>query len=176
MTDNPFHKWIAGEEWRPITAVPGYEISSIGRVRSPAGNLSLALSSGGYLFAVLPSGGKKRSFAVNRLVCEAWHGPPPSEAHQAAHLDGDRINNDPQNLAWATPAENDGHKAGHRTLLLGEKNPQARLREEDVRQIRAAIRGGETNAVIAARYGVDGSAISSIRLGKTWRHVEEANQ
>lgn len=48
-------------------------------------------------------------------------------------------------------------------------NPQARLTEEDVAEIRRSIAFGQTNVSIAARYGVTHSLISAIRRGKAWR-------
>src|SRR5215510_157625 len=50
--------------------------------------------------------GEPISRRVNRLVATAWHGPPPFANAEAAHIDGDRVNNRPSNLRWSTPVEN----------------------------------------------------------------------
>ena len=55
--------------------------------------------SGGYLRVGI--NGKKHR--VHRLVAKAFLEPPPSEKHTIVHhIDGDRANNRPDNLKWAT--------------------------------------------------------------------------
>ncbi len=59
----------------------------------------------------------ERRFAdvyVHRLVCEAWHGPPPNEESIVLHLDGDPQNNTPQNLRWGTQQENAEDRERHK--------------------------------------------------------------
>lgn len=53
-------------------------------------------------------------------------------------------------------------------LPRGANHHNARLTEDDIRQIRAS---GETLAVLADRYGVSQATLSAIRRLKTWRHV-----
>lgn len=43
---------------------------------------------------------------VHRLVCQAFHGPPPDEDSEVDHLDMDRGNNSKSNLEWVSKAEN----------------------------------------------------------------------
>ena len=56
---------------------------------------------------------KPRIFGVHRLVCIAWHGIPESPSLHAAHRDGDKLNNTPSNLYWATGTENELDKVKH---------------------------------------------------------------
>ena len=52
-------------------------------------------------------GGKPQSRLVHRLVCHAFHGPPPSDQHtDVRHLNGDKADNRAENLAWGTRSEN----------------------------------------------------------------------
>ena len=62
-------------------------------------------------------------------------------------------------------------------LFAGEKNGRSKLKEEDVRAIRAAwIPGDRTGAgsqaALARKYGVTQANISSLLRGATWRNVE----
>lgn len=43
---------------------------------------------------------------VHRVVCEAWHGPPPQQNSIVLHLDENALNNKPENLKWGTQKEN----------------------------------------------------------------------
>jgi hypothetical protein len=60
----------------------------------------------GYLTVVLRADGGYKMFGVHRLVCDAFHGAPPSPRHQPDHINGDRKDNRPSNLEWVTPKEN----------------------------------------------------------------------
>ena len=47
-----------------------------------------------------------RNYKIHRLVCEAFHGPAPTDKHLVIHLDEDATNNRPNNLKWGTQKEN----------------------------------------------------------------------
>jgi hypothetical protein len=49
---------------------------------------------------------KKKHYKVARLVCEAFHGPPPFPRAVAMHTDENSRNNFPSNLKWGTQKEN----------------------------------------------------------------------
>jgi hypothetical protein len=80
--------------------------------------LKLSLASG---YPHVRLGGRGRAY-VHHLVLEAFVGPRPA-GDQAAHGDGDRLNNVLGNLRWATPKENNGDKRSHGTAMLGTRNP-----------------------------------------------------
>ena len=104
-----------------------------------------------------------------RVVCEDRHGPPPSPKYHAAHSCGKGhlgcIN--PSHLDWKTPLENNADMIAHGTRAVGEKNPRAKLRTEDVVKIRA-LRGLVTQRELAGRYGVSQAVVSKAQLGRTW--------
>lgn len=55
--------------------------------------------------------------------------------------------------------------------VRGERHGQAKLTEQDVREIRAAVSSGEVGWSIAARYGISVSQVSIIARRKAWAHV-----
>lgn len=106
------------ERWRPIPAYPllgipaGYEASSHGRVRSVDRILPSGRPAGGVVLSQWPDkdgypltkvGGKPRRVAI--LVQLAFAGAP-----QVCHLDDDRQNSRPENLAWRSKVENEQMK------------------------------------------------------------------
>lgn len=106
---------MTAEEWRPVVDVPGYEVSSLGRVASwRRGSRRLLCpwdNANGYLYVSL---GKGRKRAVHVLVAEAFHGPR-LEGQVVRHLDGVSQNNAATNLALGSPSENSLDAVGHGT-------------------------------------------------------------
>ena len=49
---------------------------------------------------------RRKSYRVARLVCEAFHGPPPLDATYCLHDDECAANNRPTNLLWGTQKQN----------------------------------------------------------------------
>jgi hypothetical protein len=185
---------VQAEEWRVIAEFPDYAASSEGRIKRIANDqrnhrvsgqpLRPAVSASGYAGVTLCLAGSKKNVRVNRVVCEAFHGPAPSAEYHAAHLDGDRLNNRASNLCWKLPVDNEADKRVHGTARIGDKHwsksmPERRARgeghgrttltESDVRAIRADTR---FQRVIAADFGVSQKAVWSIKAGKTWGHVQ----
>jgi hypothetical protein len=104
------------ERWRPIPGHKGYEASSLGRVRSVPRTLRDGRAAGGVVLAqqedrdgYLTVKIRGKRCRVNILVQRAFAGEP-----QVRHLDGDRENNRPENLAWGSGVENERDKRGKR--------------------------------------------------------------
>ena len=89
-------------------------------------------------------------------------GPPPSEIHQAAHLNGVRDDNRLANLEWKTPKENDRDKDVH-----GTRQDNKKLTAEQVAEIRATppVIGEHTAEKLGAKYGVSDSCIRYVWRG-----------
>ena len=60
----------------------------------------------------------------------------------------------------------------NRAYSQGTRNGMAKLNIKKVREIKVAIANGSSNPILAKQYGVTSDAISKIRTGKTWNHVE----
>lgn len=99
------------EEWRPIPGFKGvYEASSLGNVRSWT-----AIKQGGLLTPRVNSrtgywevhvGGSRSPRKVHQLVAAAFLGPRPP-GMQTRHLNGDRLDNRLENLAYGTQSQNE---------------------------------------------------------------------
>lgn len=112
---------------------------------------------------------------AHRAAWEFEHGPIP-DGLQVLH----RCDNPPCvcHLFLGTHADNmadmaaKGRSGGRGVRSLGAAHPKAKLTDEIVREIRRlrAARAATCDE-LAARYGVDGSTISVIATGRTWRHL-----
>lgn len=173
-------------EWRSCVDFPDYEVSECGDVRRTVGSrtrrkgwrLRGFIDQDGYLrYALLRADGSKYHAIAHRLVAEAFIGPPPSEKHEVAHNNGSRISCYFRDLRWATRKENDSDRIVHGTVCVGEKNPRAKITENDVRVIRAEYRaikesrGARSVSELERRYGLHRATIISIAKGESWSHI-----
>jgi NUMOD4 motif/HNH endonuclease len=179
------------EIWKPIPGYDGYEASSLGRIRSIDRVMEFTGRWGvpwrrrhkgrvlrikshpngwGGVYQIFHAAGGATVY-VNRAVCAAFNGPPPSAEHEAAHLNGQPEINLPGNLVWATPKENAAHKIDHGTNPLGGRNGCAVLTDAIVPLVFEAFLAGETAATIAKRIGVTVTMVSRILRRQAWKHV-----
>lgn len=110
------------------------------------------------------------SKAVHRLVAAAWLTPPPTNRHQINHIDGDKANNAPANLEWATASANIKHALsnGLSRVRYGEDTSGAKLTITQVSEIKRLLAGATPQNLIAKIYGLHQSTISLIKSGKRW--------
>lgn len=159
--------------WAPIPGWPGYEVSDLGHVRSwrhGANGRELGQFSDrdGYARVNLCVRSRRIQAPVHRLVLLAFVGEPPDGRNDVRHLDGNPRNNQLANLAWGSQSENEEDKRRHGTALLGVRHFAAKLDDDAVRVIRSS---DESGVALALRFGVSRATITSVRCGKTWRHV-----
>lgn len=110
------------EVWRDIPGYEGkYQASSLGRIRGPRTMHTPFQNHNGYLIATLHMGGTKVRTGVHRLVALAFI-PNPESKPQINHINGDKTDNRPENLEWATCSENNLHR--RRVLNGGGGRPK----------------------------------------------------
>lgn len=187
------------EEWRRVRGNPAYAVSSEGRVkrvlpdargRKAGGFVKLRLGTHGYLVVSLSplNVGKAKNHLVHRLVCAAFHGPPPFVGAEVAHGDGNPLNARADNLRWATRKENmadcvlhgtkaTGARHGRQTkpecTPRGERHGHAKLSITAVREIRSSARTNGSGRQLAAKFGVSPATVCMIRAARTWRHIDQ---
>ena len=114
-----------------------------------------------------------RDTSAHRYICTLVHGEPPSEVYVAAHSCGNGhlgcIN--PRHLSWKTHSQNHLDKAVHGTHSRGERSAHSKLKEQEVREI-LSLRGVESQARIASRYGVAQTTIAQIHRGERWGWIK----
>lgn len=165
------------EEWRPLAGYEGrYEVSNQGRVKNVrSGRVHTGvLTADGYLVVRLTRGpGHKRAHSLSRLVCAAFNGSPPSRNHVVTHLSGEKIDCRAQNLTWTTRAEHSAYISmlGRLKHRYGSANPNAKLTEGAVTEMRRRSRAGASYTQLAREFGVSVSVAHRAIIGQSWRHV-----
>lgn len=166
------------ERWKNIKDYPDYMVSDQGRVMSTKykGTRILAprLGATGYFFAALCSEGVQKSFAVHRLVAEAFLENPDNKP-QVNHIDGNRKNNNISNLEWVTASENVKHayKIGI-MYRKGEAHPKVKLTERQVKEIYILAKTKKfIQRDIGRMYNISRETVSDIARGRTWSHITQ---
>jgi len=98
------------ETWKDIEGLENYKISNNGKVYSKKRNKILKpnINRGGYYKVDLFKLSKCHRKRIHRLVAEAFI-PNPNNLPQINHKDGNRLNNNVNNLEWCTQHWNNIH-------------------------------------------------------------------
>ena len=167
------------EKWKPIDGYPNSLISNKGRVMSLFRGVrkirALQEHECGYLTLTLQRKDKTKRMRVHRLVAAAFLGPIP-EGLDVNHKDGNKKNNNVENLEFMTRSENCKH--GFRLGLSftpfrvkGENHKLAKLTEAEVLAIRNRYSNGEGCRSIADSYNVSRYTVWDIAKRRTWTHI-----
>lgn len=99
------------EIWKDINGFEGYyQVSSTGRIKNVRTNSIKKLTTGntGYAYVYLYKNNNKSNLTVHRLVAQAFI-PNSDNLPQVNHKDGNKLNNNVENLEWCTAKENIRH-------------------------------------------------------------------
>ena len=113
-------------------------------------------------------GNKSNPHRVHRLLALCFI-PNPSKLPHINHIDGNKTNNDLENLQWVTHEDNMKHAFA--TGLVnnsGEKNGQAKLNPDKVREIKQLLAIGVSQQKIANSFSVSRSCIQGIKKQRLW--------
>lgn len=166
------------ELWKDIPDYIGfYQISNWGRIKSLSRKYSpkerilepygksdqykrLHLSKNGIIHPVL----------IHILVAEAFLGPCPN-GYQVNHIDGNKANPRLDNLEYVTPQGNIQHSFAIGLHKRGEQHRNAKIKSNDVIDIRNARANGTAIRALSNQYGLSESAIKDIIHRRNWKHV-----
>ncbi len=105
---------------------------------------------------------------ISRIIALTFI-PNPENKPTVNHIDGNHLNNRPENLEWATYAENFYHGVDTGLIKVrGENNYFAKLKNKDVSKIRVLLSNGIKRSEIASLYGVSYGTIYGIDKKLYW--------
>ena len=156
-----------------IPFASNYIVSNKGEVFSRhIGRTRLTKIKGGYLRVTLVCDDVKlRSFLVHRLVAMLYLSNPENKP-EVNHKDGNKENNNVDNLEWVTREENQQHAFSNGLNdNTGENNGRALLTEEDVLNIYYSLGEGARIGDMAKKYNVSTACITDIMKKRNWYYL-----
>lgn len=152
--------------YRTLT-LDDYEITKTGEVinKTNGRHVKGVPNNKGYLRVCI--GG--RLYFIHRLVAEKFVANPLNKS-QVNHIDGNKLNNNADNLEWVTNLENRRHALRNGLQPCGENACWSKLKEEDVIYI---LEHREiSNKELAKQFNVSPSAISGVKTRRTWKQLK----
>jgi hypothetical protein len=98
------------------------------------------------------------------------HGPIPDGLFVCHHCDNRQCVN-PEHLFLGTSADNMQDAAVKGRTLQGERHPQARFTNQDVREMRRLYAAGLSQGQIAKQFDTTQAEIQAIVTRRLWAHV-----
>ena len=166
--------------WVPINGWNGiYEINNKGHVRRLKGRfcpdaprlLNPKKNTSGYFQVRLSNNGYFKAFTLHRLLCLTFK-PNPLLLPVVNHIDGNKLNNDLDNLEWTTYKQNNDHAMYVLGKNRGSARAFAKLNESDIPIIRTLTSRGFSTRQIGRLFATSGAAISHISTKRSWTHVD----
>jgi len=111
---------------------------------------------------------------VHRMVAELFV-PGMRTGFQVNHKDGDKLNNNADNLEWCTSQANRAHAfdTGLQAGVSGEANGRSKTTELDVRRVCELLQDGYRHKDAADEVGISRDVARDIKKGISWRSVSE---
>ncbi len=165
------------EIWKVIQNFPMYSVSNKGRIRNnKSGKIKKeCYHNKGYpMVQLLDSRIRKASTKkIHRLVAIEFI-PNPNNYPQINHVDGNKTNNNVENLEWCSNSYNNKHcrKLGLNPEF-GENHHRAKLTEDSVRQIRKLYKEGVSTAKLSEMFGIAKPNIFHVWKRNSWKHVKD---
>jgi hypothetical protein len=148
-----------------------YFVSDDGKVYNEITGVEISISrSDRYDKVKLQLNNKTYTKAVHRMVAETFL-ESPLERKEVNHIDGNKRNNNVNNLEWVSHLENMQHAARNNLMSSGYAHKSAKLSEKDVEEIRILFSEGVCDDEIVKKFGIGPGTVAKIRYRQTWKNI-----
>lgn len=152
-----------------IYSMPRVTLMKNGHSRPLKGKLLAKRYCKGYVTCVLYFSGKRMYDRVHRLVARVFIENPEGKV-EVNHIDGNKLNNNVENLEWSTRKENMEHASRERLSRFGESHQNTKYDDMKVLTIYTMpknMRGKDIGKPI----GVHTTQVNRIRSGEARAHL-----
>lgn len=174
--------------WKNVKGFEGfYQVSNEGDVRSldrliDGGGtqnkrklkgvlLKGGVSNSGYVKFTLTNSGKMKYYSGHRLVALNFI-PNPNNYEQVNHIDGDKLNNNVNNLEWCDSFYNMKHAEDLGLVNnKGTNSPNNKYSEAQIIEVKKLLQEGYSSVKIARMTGVNRTTVYRVRTKKQWKHL-----
>lgn len=134
---------------------------------------SLSKGTGYYVVNVIING-KRRPEYVHRLVAKAYL-PNPCGLPEVNHKDGNRLNNNVENLEWVSAEDNLKHSIENKLPKRGSSHYKTELTDKDIHRICHLLQSGWTAKKISESSGVlvSRAVVLNIRSKRDWKEIAD---
>lgn len=150
-----------------------YQISNTGKVRNKNTGLFLQpkYNKKGYQYVNLSINKYKSvKWYIHRLVGFHFISNPYNKP-QINHIDGNKSNNNVDNLEWVTNEENQRHAVLNNLRFQGELHKSSKFTNESIKLLPKLVNIGFTPSLINQLTGVAIQNLDKIFKGKSWRQL-----
>jgi len=173
------------EIWKEIIGYENYIVSNLGNVlslpkkvknkngyRETKTRLLVLNNNNGYKYVCFVKDGQKKNYLVHRLVALAFL-ENTNNYQEVNHKDGNRGNNNVENLEWCTRQQNIDHSwEKGLTKCIGEGHHNSIFTEDLVREIRAKYDTKMYSySMLGKMYGINKFTIRNVIKRYTWGHI-----
>ena len=179
------------EIFKTIALFPDYEVSNYGRVKTKSRMVRYTHSVTkkehfritekrflkvhfnnvtGYKFCQLYLNKKMYNITIHRLVATTFI-INSLEADFINHKDGNKHNNEIDNLEWCTNLYNHEHATQTGLKAKGESIGSSKLNDKSVHAIKYFLNKGYSHTELSIAFDISRATISLISKNKLWRHV-----
>ena len=162
------------EEWKQSSYCYLYEVSNKGQVKNKiTGNIKKQYKDKrGYMRTGLTIDKKTVVVRVHNMVIDAFLGVRTNKhTLYINHIDGDKSNNNLENLELVTPKENSQHASRTGLIPSGEDCYQAQYTNDQIRNLHYLYRSGRSIESLAVEYDTKKSNIDRILKGDRWKKI-----
>lgn len=178
------------EIWKNIKGYEGlYQISNYGNIKSldriiiyknkyshfhKGKYLKQEIDINGYLYISISKDGKIKKNKVHRLVAETFIFNPKNKS-DVNHKDGNKQNNNIDNLEWNTHQENENHAVKNKLKSYGQDHYLTKLTNEQVKLIKWIAKNVKVKygfwSKLSKKLNINKNIISSIINNKSWKSI-----